>query len=301
MFSSFRKKTPSIKSIGSLSDSASMASSVGPKQKCTVEVPAGLGPGDTLRCELPGGKVVDMLLPAGAHAGTTIEVEQTVDVFVAIPKGTKPGDTLQVSHEGATVAFTVPAGTRAGSKIKVAIPASSLAPTADDAPPELDADVRSVTVKVPYDWDGCSAIETHVDAERPILFQAPVGARAGDEVVLDLPPAGQKVAMSFEVPWGVSGGDVLGIHSPSGHLKFVSLPPDAQPGKSLSVRIADEPDADAAAASGKGDAKKALRAALQARSVEMVGSPGYGTPVGKKKKQQAVFTVLAAVPRVEAK
>ena len=70
-----------------------------------------------------------------------------------------------------------------------------------------------------------------------------MGAAAGDPVLIDVPPSSAKVSLTFEVPYGVAGGEIVAINSPSGHLKLVTLPADALAGASLTVRISDEPDA----------------------------------------------------------
>ena len=288
------------------------------EEKAFVQVPPGVGPGDMLRVELPDGKTVDLLLPANAAPGTTLEVERTVDISVAIPKGAKPGQTLSVSHAGVSLAFTVPKGAKAGSTIKLAVPASELRKKEEDEEDgDALADVKTVSAKLPASWDGYSAVQVEVDG-RALLFQAPPGAKPGDEVALDLPPAGQRVRLTFTVPFGVAGGDVVGIHTPSGHLKFVTLPPDAAAGAPLTVRIADEPDAETPSGgvvsggsggggSGSGSPRP-MRLALQARSLGGSGGGGGSSSQsllmspkasGRNKRAQPIFTVLSNVDKVE--
>ena len=102
----------------------------------------------------------------------------------------------------------------------------------------------------------------------------------------------------FQVPYGAQGGEVIAVTTPSGHLKFVTLPYDAASQRELTVRIADEPDAETSAAASPGF--QPMRSALQARVRDLgPASNGGGLvmPTGgkKKKRAQPIFTTIAAV------
>ena len=262
--------------------------------KHMVEVPPGVKPGDTLRVKLPDGDHVSVTVPPDARAGTMIEVEKTKYINVAVPQGAKPGDTMQVRDEatGVSLAFTVPKGTKPGSTVRVAVPASELRETGglEDEDDRADVEVATRKAVVPAGWDGRSPISTEVDG-RVILFQPPLGAVPGDAVLLDVPPTNAKVRLTLTVPGGVLGGEIVAVRSPSGHLKLVTLPTDATPGTSVTVRIADEPDAAEAAGGALGSAVPQQRAVLKGRAFsakETFARMGPG-----KSKPQPIFVTLS--------
>ena len=262
--------------------------------KVMVTVPDGCSPGDELKVKLPDGKYVTLTIPSDARPGSTIEVERTIDVTVHVPKTAKVGDPLQVNVAGGgTWAFTVPPGTKPGSKIKVEVPMSQLkrgGGDVDDGNYDVEVDTRKAIV--PADWDGFSGVTIDYDG-RPLLFLPPPGARAGEAILLDVPAAGAKVRLTFTVPHGVYGGEIIGLQTPSGFLKMVTLPADAVAGRELTVRIADAPDADADNRAAF-EAKGRMRAALQARTPS---SGGLGMTTGKR-KAQPIFVTLKAVEAV---
>lgn len=271
----------------------------GVDEKFHVTVPSNMRPGESLRVELPNGKAVTLVIPEDAKPGSTLEVEREEEVEVNIPKEARVGDPLQVEVAGgATLAFTVPPGSKPGSKIKLSVPVSQLRRSVSGGVDEaLDVDVTEISAVIPQSWDGYSPISTDVDG-RPLLFQAPAGARCGDEVLLDVPTKGAKVRLKFEVPYGARGGEVIAVTTPSGHLKFVTLPDDASSQRELTVRIVDEPDAETSSAASPGF--QPMRAALQARVRDLGPASNGGGLVApasgkKKKKAQPIFTTIAVV------
>ena len=208
-----------------------------------VTIPNGVRPGQKLRVEMPDGRAVTIVVPGDAFPGAVIEVERQLEIKVNVPKTAQVGDPLTVEHEGKTLAFTVPPGTKPGSRIKLSVPVSQLrehktSSRADDD----DVEVDTQKAVVPANWDGYSPISMD-NGGKPLLFMPPIGSRPGDEVLLDIPSAGAKVRLVFTVPPGAYGGEVIGVTTPSGFVKFVTLPSDAIPGGELTVRVTDANDA----------------------------------------------------------
>ena len=110
------------------------------------------------------------------------------------------------------------------------MPASELRETGGLEDEDNGADVEVATRKAVVPAGGRRFDLDQVDG-RAILFQPPLGAVPGDAVLLDVPPTNAKVRLTLTVPGGVFGGEIVAVRSPSGHLKLVTLPTDATPGR----------------------------------------------------------------------
>lgn len=107
-----------------------------------VVVPEGVGPGDELLVEGPGGQQLVVVCPDGAVPGSSITVEfaeeaaapapQLVDVTV--PDGCWPGDEFEVSLGDTQFVVVVPEGVAPGDVIEVAVPPPA-PPGEGEAPP----------------------------------------------------------------------------------------------------------------------------------------------------------------------
>jgi hypothetical protein len=97
----------------------------------SIEVPHGLGPGDTMLVAAPDGNEYQVVVPKGCFAGSPIDVDlpceaslnETTELEVVVPEGVHEGETFSIETAwGETFDIACPAGCAPGHTVFVEVP-----------------------------------------------------------------------------------------------------------------------------------------------------------------------------------
>lgn len=222
---------------------AAASSSGSSSQVVPVQVPPGIVPGQTIKFAAPDGSQRCFQTPAGATAGTVLQVqwssairvpEQSAGAAVrpgleanpqsgstAKPSGAStPSPATASADEKVLLSITIPQGVTAGQLLAVQVPGGQTlnVEVPQIAGPELELEFDPVAKTI-----------------SPVL-QASTGS-GGAKAKQSDSSAQDDFVMNVPVPAGVTPGQLLNVKLPDGRQLPVAVPSTARPDSSFLVRL----------------------------------------------------------------
>eukprot|EP00930_Biecheleria_cincta_P035380 TRINITY_DN24337_c0_g1_i1.p1 TRINITY_DN24337_c0_g1~~TRINITY_DN24337_c0_g1_i1.p1 ORF type:complete len:414 (-),score=62.32 TRINITY_DN24337_c0_g1_i1:147-1388(-) len=233
-------------SVPLLQPAAGAVSSSGNSQVISVQVPAGIVPGQTIKFAAPDGSQRCFQVPAGATAGTVLQVQWSL--------------AARVPELSASTAATPGPPARLESGTSTTPSSASGAPTTSPATDSANEKVL-LSITVPQGVTAGQLLAVQVPGGRTLRVEVP--QFAGPELELEFDPVAQTLSpvlqeasqsgagkvnqsdscshhdlvMNVPVPAGVTPGQFLSVKLPDGRQLPVEVPSTARPGGSFLVRL----------------------------------------------------------------